>query len=139
GADGTAEVLAGDDVDRVHRPEVGELDAALLEVDRAVAPVGHHDVTALPGHLVVGVDSRSGVDALHTQPLARLVALGSGTPCRTARRLCHAASLYGRKRPEVPRCSRGTVFCPDVAGTHAHCPRLVFSRRRPAGPLSTAS
>ncbi len=46
-------LLAGDDVDRVHRPEAGELDATLLEIDRAVAPVGHDDVTALPFHLVV--------------------------------------------------------------------------------------
>ncbi len=134
GADGTAEVLAGDDVDRVHRPEVGELDAALLEVDRAVAPVGHDDVTALPRHLVIGVDPRGGVDALDTQTLVRLGALGAGTPCRTARRLCHAASLYGRKRPEVPRCSRGTVFC-LVLRALTHIARNRSShRRRPAGP-----
>ncbi len=118
GADGTAEVLAGDDVDRVHRPEVGELDAALLEVDRAVAPVGHDDVTALPGHLVVRVHAGGGVDALDAQPLGRLGALGAGTPCRTARRLCHAASLFGLKRPEVPRCSPWHGVLSGVAGTH---------------------
>ena len=44
-----------------------------------------------------------GVDALDTQALARLGALGAGTSCRAARRLCHAASLYGQKRPEVPQ------------------------------------
>ena len=54
-ADRAAEVLGGDDVGRVDRPEVGELHAVLLEVDRAVPPVGHDDVPALPGDLVVGV------------------------------------------------------------------------------------
>ncbi len=136
GADGTAEVLAGDDVDRVHRPEVGELDATLLEVDRAVAPVGHDDVTALPRHLVVRVHAGSGVDALDTQPLGGLGALGSGTSCRTARRLCHAASLYGRKRPEVPRLFpwHGVLSC--VAGTLSRRPQQVFGRRLPAGTRS---
>src|SRR5581483_2170704 len=58
-----------DDVGRVDRPEVGELDAALLEVDRAVAPVGHDDVAALPRDLVVGVHAGSRVDPLEPQPL----------------------------------------------------------------------
>ena len=71
GADRTAEVLRGDDVARVDRPGGGELHAALLEVDRAVAPVGHHDVAPLPRHGVVGVDAGRGVQALHAQPLRR--------------------------------------------------------------------
>src|SRR5207248_6826439 len=50
-----AEVLGGHDVGRVGAPEAGELHAALLEVHRPVAPVGHHDVAALPRHLVVRV------------------------------------------------------------------------------------
>ena len=58
----TAEVLGRDDVGGVDGPEVGELDTALLEVDRAIAPVRHEDVAALPGHLVVGVDALRGVD-----------------------------------------------------------------------------
>src|SRR5262249_12002732 len=62
-ADGAAEILCGDDVGGVDRPEVGELDPVLLEVDRAVPPVGHHDVAALPGDLVVGVPTRRRVDA----------------------------------------------------------------------------
>ncbi len=99
GADRAAEVLAGDDVDRVHRPEVGELDTTLLEVDRAVAPVGHDDVTAFPAHLVVGVHARGGVDALDTQAaLGSLGPLGAGTTCRAARRLCHAASSHMRAK-----------------------------------------
>src|SRR6185437_7041805 len=57
-----AEVLGGDDVGGVDRPEVGELDAVLLKVDRAVSPVGHHDVATLPGHLVVGVNTVARVD-----------------------------------------------------------------------------
>ena len=76
-ADGAAEVLGGDDVGRVDRPEVGELHAALLEVDRAVAPVGHHDVAALPGHLVVRVHAGGGVDPLDVQPAPALLALGA--------------------------------------------------------------
>ncbi|RYJ19821.1 hypothetical protein CU044_7668 [Streptomyces sp. L-9-10] len=32
------------------------------------------------------------MNALDTQPLAGLGPLGSGTSCRAARRLCHAAS-----------------------------------------------
>ncbi|AJE81832.1 hypothetical protein SLNWT_1456 [Streptomyces albus] len=31
---------------------------------------------------------------LHAHSLAGLGSLGTGTSCRTARRLCHAASLY---------------------------------------------
>ena len=131
GADGTAEVLAGDDVDRVHRPEVGELDATLLEVDRAVAPVGHDDVTALPDHLVVRMHAGRRVDALDTQALAGLGSLGAGTSCRAARRLCHAASLYRLKRPEVPRSSRGTV-CVWCCGRRTRSPATGLVRR-PAG------
>ena len=69
-AGGTAEVLAGDDVRGVDRPELGELHAALLEVHRAVAPVRHHDVAALPGDLVVGVHAGGGVHPLDGQPPA---------------------------------------------------------------------
>src|SRR5690606_40307686 len=69
-ADRAAEVLRGDDVDGVQRPEVGELHTALLEVDRAVAPVGHDDVTTLPAHLVVRMHAGRGEDALDLQPFA---------------------------------------------------------------------
>ena len=58
GADGAAEVLGGDDGGGVDRPEVGELDAALLEDGLAGLPVGLDDVATLPGDLVVGVDAR---------------------------------------------------------------------------------
>src|SRR5262249_46252267 len=44
GADGATEIFRGDDVRGVHRPEIRELDSALLEVHRAVAPVSHDDV-----------------------------------------------------------------------------------------------
>ena len=75
-ADSATEVLAGDDVGGVDRPEVGELDTALLEVDGAVAPVGQHHVAALPGHLVVRMDAGGGVETL--QPNAgRSVHLGA--------------------------------------------------------------
>src|SRR4051812_47487690 len=69
GADGTAEVLRRDDVGGVDAPLGGELHAALLEVDRAVTPVRHDDVAALPRHLVVRVHPRRGEDALDLQAL----------------------------------------------------------------------
>jgi hypothetical protein len=75
-ADGTAEVLRGDDVGGVDAPLGGELHAALLEVDRAVAPVGHDDVAALPGHLVVGVHTGGGEDPLDLEALAPARRLG---------------------------------------------------------------
>ena len=90
-ADGPAEVLAGHDVRRVDRPEVGELHPALLEVDGAVTPVGHHHVAALPGHLVVRVHAGGGVEPLQGQPLragagrrGRLRLAGLGRPGRAA-------------------------------------------------------
>ena len=67
GADGAAEVLRRDDRRGVDRPEVGVLDAALLEDGLAGLPVGLDDVAALPGHLVVGVHAGRRVDALDRQ------------------------------------------------------------------------
>ena len=52
----------------------------LLEVDRAVAPVRHHDVAALPGHLVVRVRALAGVDAPDPQALAGALAVLRGDP-----------------------------------------------------------
>ena len=66
-ADRAAEVLGGHDVGRVETPEVRELHAPLLEVDRAVAPVRHHDVAPLPGHLVVGMHAFGRPDAFEPQ------------------------------------------------------------------------
>ena len=57
-AEGAAEVLLGDDVGGVQRPRRRELDAELLEGDRAVLEVGDAGVAPLPGDLVVGVDAR---------------------------------------------------------------------------------
>ena len=61
-----------------------ELDAALLEVDRAVPPVRHDDVAALPGHLVVRVD-----------------ALGRPHPLDRAARRRRVRVLAGSLRPAV--------------------------------------
>src|SRR3712207_8167600 len=44
-------------------------DAALLEVDRAVTPVGHDDVAPLPRHLVVRVHTGGREDPLDLQAL----------------------------------------------------------------------
>ena len=70
GADRAAEVLGGDDGGGVDRPEVGELDPALLEDRLAGLPVLLHDVAALPRDRVVGVLARGGEDALHLHALA---------------------------------------------------------------------
>ena len=59
-AERAAEVLLGDDVGGVQRPVGGELDAELLEGDRAVLPVGDPRVAALPHDLVVGMHARRG-------------------------------------------------------------------------------
>ena len=85
-ADRAAEVLRGDDVGGVDAPLGGELHAALLEVDRAVAPVGHDDVAALPGHLVVGVHTGGGEDALDLQALAPARRLGAAAGAGPAKR-----------------------------------------------------
>src|SRR5580698_5441944 len=68
-AERTAEVLRGDDVRRVDRPEVGELDSVLLEVDRTIPPVRHHHIATLPGDLVIGVDAFAGEDPAQGQAL----------------------------------------------------------------------
>lgn len=80
GAQGAAEVLAGHDLGGVHRPALGEFDPILPEVDRAIAPVGHDDVAAFPLHSVVGVDSRSGEDALDLHPLRGFLPLRVAEP-----------------------------------------------------------
>src|SRR3954468_4063127 len=92
GSDRAAEVLRRDDVGRVDRPEVRELHPTLLEVDRAVAPVGHDDVAALPRHRVVRVHTRRRVDALDPQPgLAPAASLGRAGG-GAAHRLGHVGS-----------------------------------------------
>ena len=117
GADGAAEVLGRHDVGRVDAPEVGELHPALLEVHRAVAPVRHHDVAALPGHLVVGVHALSGPHPLDPQ--------AGGSPCRDPE-----PSWTARAR--VPR-ARGCSHCPRHARLplprYAVCTRDLVSDR----------
>ena len=93
-ADRAAEVLCRHDVRRVDRPEVGELDAALLKVDRAIPPVRHHDISALPGDLVIGVNAFAGVDTAQRQALGALAAaLRRWTACR----LGHVLPLRGSR------------------------------------------
>src|ERR1700734_3307892 len=86
GADRAAEVLGGGAVGGVDGPEVGELDPTLLEVDRAVPPVGHDDIAALPSDLVVRVHALPGVNAPDRESLARALA---PTRRRPAHRLRH--------------------------------------------------
>ena len=68
GAHGAPEVFRGDDVGRVDAPRLRELDPTLLEVDRAVTPVRHHHVAALPRHLVVRVDTLGRPHPLDLEP-----------------------------------------------------------------------
>ena len=107
GADRAAEVLGRDDVRGVDRPRVGELDPALLEVDRAVTPVGHDDVATLPGHFVVRVHAGLGVDPLDGQPSTpraryRRAALGVARRFRHPDLLrCHCVQHHHRL-PDFP-------------------------------------
>src|SRR6185503_1177494 len=72
-----AEVLLGDDVGRVLRPALRELDLALLE--RGVLRAADHGVADLPLDLVERVDAGPREAALHRQPrLASLYVLCSG-------------------------------------------------------------
>src|SRR5699024_5709416 len=87
-ADGPAEVLGRHDRRGVQGPEVGELDAPLLEDRLAGAPVLLDDGPLLPGHLVIGVHTLRGVDALDLQTLLAGPAAGAGL----AGGLGHAAS-----------------------------------------------
>src|ERR1700683_1273403 len=68
----TPEVLRGNDVGRVDTPEVRELNAALLKIDRAIAPVSHEDVPTFPGNLVVRMNSLCGPHSLYLQALGPL-------------------------------------------------------------------
>src|SRR5262249_35305741 len=95
-ADRAAEVLGGHDVGGIHGPEIGELHSVLLEVDRAVTPVGHDDIAAFPGDLVVGMDSLAGLDALDRESL---VPLPATTRRGTTRRLGHVVPLPGPPGP----------------------------------------
>src|SRR4029078_13124969 len=85
GADRAAEVLRGDDRAGVDRPEVGELDALLLEDRLAGLPVRLDDVAPLPGDLVVRVHALGAEDPLDLQPLPLAVA----GACCAADRLRH--------------------------------------------------
>ena len=67
GAQCTTEVLGGDDGGGVHRPEIGELDATLLEDGLTGLPVRLNDIAVFPVDLVVGVNAWRGVDALDGQ------------------------------------------------------------------------
>ncbi len=108
----TAKVLRGDDVGRVDRPGVGELHAALLEVHRSVAPVRHDDVATFPGHLVVGVNSRTGVDALDLQPRAAALVLAAllfdVLRGRAARCVSHVRPLRNRADPITSQPALGS-------------------------------
>ena len=76
-AEPAAEVLLGDDVGRVLRPALRELDPALLE--RGALGIADHRVAELPLDLVEGVDAGGGEAALDRQSrLASLCVLCSG-------------------------------------------------------------
>ena len=95
GALGAAEVLRRDDGRGVDRPEVGELDAALLEDGLAGLPVGLDDVAPLPGDLVVGVHAVGAEPTLDGQTFGRAQLVGG-----PAHRLGHTVSP-GPNRPLI--------------------------------------
>ncbi len=123
-----AEVLGGHDVGRVDRPEVGELHAALLEVDGPVPPVGHDDITALPGDLVIRMDARASMDTAHGESLA---ATPAALPRWPARRLGHVLPLQGsawiRCGPAGP-CPVDLPRCPVLPG---RSPLFLLRRAAP--------
>ena len=130
GADGAAEVLGGDDGGGVDRPEVGELDAALLEDGLARPPVGHDDVAALPGHLVVGVHARRWCRSARARrpPSGRRTTLGLVAGLGAVHRLRH-----------VPAVS----FVPRVVqrpgGVPGFLPARVVQVRRPTVAATSRS
>ena len=100
---GAAEILGRDDVGGVDRPEIGELHAPLLEVDRPVPPVGHDNVAALPGDLVIGMNAVAGVDAADGQALARSGAVLSRPASRCLGHLLPLqGSVWFRRGPYQP-------------------------------------
>src|SRR4051812_1886651 len=135
GSDRAAEVLRRDDVGRVDRPEVRELHPALLEVDRAVAPVGHDHVAALPGHRVVRVHAGRRVDALDPQPALTPAASLGRADGRAAHRFGHGGPLSllqrsaGRDSSATGEVSAGRIWV--GRGCAGRAERLV--RRRPRG------
>ena len=148
-ADRAAEVLGGHDVGGVDRPEVGELHAVLLEVDRAVPPVGHDDVAALPGDLVIGVDAFAGVDAADGESLAGTLAAVARDPLR---RLGHVRppsgsgwSVAGLARPCacLPACyarsHRADARCSCFAGLRLRRDRHPRGAPVPCSPRHSPS
>src|SRR5215471_21444951 len=123
GPDCAAEVLRGDDVRRVHRPEVREFHAMLLEVDRAVAPVGHHDVAALPGHLVILMNALASVDTADPQTLAGALTVLSR---RSARRLGHVVVPLRNHAGFMLEPLAALV--PDICHLPSRCNRPVTRR-----------
>ncbi|WP_316668688.1 hypothetical protein [uncultured Propionibacterium sp.] len=98
---GDGAVLAGDDGGGVDAPEVGELDALLLEDGLAGLPVGLHHITTLPGDLVVGMHTSRAEDALDLETGGLVIAgLGRSRPSAF---LCSAV-LTGR---DEGRCGIG--------------------------------
>src|SRR5690606_17866831 len=128
----TAEVLAGDDVGGIDGPERRELDTALLEVHRAVPPVGHHHIALLPFDLVVRVHALGGEDPLELQsgPLGSPGLPGLARSRARPHGLCHANSLTPALRAGASRpCSLLAV-----AGRFAVVVRLVALRLTHRGP-----
>src|SRR5262245_38659179 len=112
GAERAAEVFARDDGRRVGAPEVGELDAPLLEDGLPRLPVGLDDVPTLPAHLVVRMHAGRREDPFDLQPLARVRLLRAGRLRPAAHRLRHVPSLL-RVATSYSTFARAR-FCPFV-------------------------
>src|SRR5262249_60135082 len=94
----------------------------LLEVDRAVAPVGHHDVAALPGHLVIRTNAFASVDTADPQTLAGALTVLSRRP---ARRLGHVVPLRNHNGFLLEPLA---ALVPDICHLPSRCNRPVTRR-----------
>src|SRR5699024_4248417 len=126
-----AKVLARHDVRRVDGPELRELDTSLLEVHRPVPPIGHHDIAALPGHLVIRVHTGRRVHPWNCQALATSFLPDS----RFRRGVRHHAPL-----PPGGRCGHsGTDPCSHSWEPSGSFPALSTASRSPSISFSKSS
>ena len=141
----------------VQRPGDRELDAGLLEGDRAVLPVGDPGVAPLPHHLVVGIDTRrreepaeadAGRSGASDRNLFNLRRVGSDEAMRGTRRrsliwwspsrIARAAASCGRSPDRSPTKRRSMKpAVPAPPGPRPSSPMLIGhpdARRGITGP-----
>src|SRR5260221_6843891 len=103
----------------------------LLEIDRAIAPVRHDDVAALPGHLVIGVRALASVDTTDLQALAGALAV---LRSRSARRLGHV--VPPSESPRIPSRALPALVPPNCPLPYRCRCSVIRSSRLPGGRLA---